>query len=437
MSLIQNSLHHISNEFITGGIHKAFLIDNNGDLRVFIPEIHSSNMFEVYSPGSKFNVNESKILENFNTYPKPMWNVPNEEAMKHETPIHPCWVTFENNSIQRPVIMGWCGDGIMYHASDSDSSGNSSRNSSRNSSGYYDENGSYISYNSNGNWITGYLCTVYGNTSADDNGICGWNGLNYRTISGCHVAIPMSCITGKDNDYPEFSNGYGTVLEVRNPKNGKTVVAVVADCGNFGKNGTYNKNAALDLPPNTQNALDIYDTQEIEYRVIGHISSWNGEQLKLEDFNISNDYVISKSNSGKVVSNNGCPDAYVYSAKIDGDKKIGNSFKVKEFQCKDGSDEILICPELVMLLEQIKNKCNNANISITSGYRTPSYNKSIGGASSSYHCKGAAADIIVSGYSATQVYNIFRQISPNSGGGKAYTSSGFTHVDVRYSYSTW
>lgn len=169
MSLIQNKLHHISNEFITGGIHKAFLIDNNGDLRVFIPEIHSSNMFEVYSPGSKFNVNESKILENFNTYPKPMWNVPNEQAMKHETPIHPCWVTFENNSIQRPVIMGWCGDGIMYHAENSDSSGNSS--------GYYDENGTFTSTSNDSSTDSNYssqssnsYVNSVGGTSAKEHG---------------------------------------------------------------------------------------------------------------------------------------------------------------------------------------------------------------------------------------------------------------------------
>lgn len=123
MSLISNKLHHISNEFITGGIHKAFLVDNNGELKVFIPEIHSTNLYEIYSPGEPFNINSSKLLEKINILPEPMWNVPNEQAMKHETPIHPCWVIFENNSIQRPVIMGWCGEGIMYHASNSDSSG--------------------------------------------------------------------------------------------------------------------------------------------------------------------------------------------------------------------------------------------------------------------------------------------------------------------------
>lgn len=140
-----------------------------------------------------------------------------------------------------------------------------------------------------GEWVTGHMATTYGNTSSDDNGICGWNGLNYHNISGCHVAIPTYCVKQAGNyynsiwaksDYPELAEGYGTVLEVRNPDNGKTVKAVVADCGNFGKHNTYNKDTALDLPPNTYKALGLVPGKyAIEYRVVGKVDSWNGEQL--------------------------------------------------------------------------------------------------------------------------------------------------------------
>ena len=159
-------LHHISNEFIIGGIHKAFLIDKDGDLRVFIPEIHSSNMYEVYSFGSPFNIDSNKLLSKFDILPKPMWNVPNEQAMKHEIPIHPCWVIFENNSIYRPVIMGWCGEGIMYHAS----------NSNVNQSGYYNSNGSNSVYNGDG---------TTGNSNADK--------IFRLLISECGLTISAAC----------------------------------------------------------------------------------------------------------------------------------------------------------------------------------------------------------------------------------------------------
>lgn len=139
-------------------------------------------------------------------------------------------------------------------------------------------------------WITKWRATTYG-YSGDDNGICGWGSINYRNIDGCHVAVPQFCIkqssyydTNKIQKYcPELSGGYGTVLEVRSPDTGKSCKAVVADCGGMGPEGSFagaDKQAMLDLPPNTQKALGLgHSTYPIEYRVVGHIDSWHGERL--------------------------------------------------------------------------------------------------------------------------------------------------------------
>ena len=82
-----------------------------------------------------------------------------------------------------------------------------------------------------------------------------------------------------------------------------------------------------------------------------------------------------------------------YSLRNDGNKQLSDNFKVKEFRCKDGSDEILISTELVAVLEKLRAKLN-CSININSGYRTKSHNKAIGGSSTSKHCKGLAADIV-------------------------------------------
>lgn len=141
---------------------------------------------------------------------------------------------------------------------------------------------------STGSWVSGHTATTYGHTAADDNGICGWNGLNYHNIPGCHVAIPTYCVKQANcynsiwakADYPELANGYGVILEVKSVATGQIVRAVVADCGNFGKHNTYNHNTALDLPPNTYRALGLSPgTHDIEYRVVGSIKSWGGEQV--------------------------------------------------------------------------------------------------------------------------------------------------------------
>ncbi len=257
--------HLIASEYGFNGIYRAKLITavDESDIRAYIPGINSINPFD-----SNGDVDLKIYEKNKLSYPVVQWCCYNLESKELVNIKGPAWVMFENGDVQRPVC-------VSYSVIGGESESNTGSVTNITISDSF------------GEWITKWTCTIYGNTVGDDNGICGWNGINYHTIKGCHVAIPISCITGPDDNFPEFSQGYGTVLEVRNPKNGKSVVAVVADCGNFGPNGTYNNTTALDLPPNTQNALDIHDSQSIEYRYIGHVSSWGGEQLSISDFNTS------------------------------------------------------------------------------------------------------------------------------------------------------
>ena len=70
--------------------------------------------------------------------------------------------------------------------------------------------------------------------------------------------------------------------------------------------------------------------------------------------------------------------------------RLAQHFKAKEFRCKDGTKEFLWAPELLAVLERIRNNFNEPVI-INSGYRTPTWNAKIGGAKNSYHMKGMAA----------------------------------------------
>lgn len=107
--------------------------------------------------------------------------------------------------------------------------------------------------------------------------------------------------------------------------------------------------------------------------------------------------------------------------------KIKEHFKASEFQCKDKSEYLLIAPELLEVLEKIRNHFN-APVVINSGYRTPSWNSKVNGATNSYHCKGMAADIVVKGHSSREVAKYADSIM-EQGGIIRYTN--FTHVDVR------
>lgn len=106
---------------------------------------------------------------------------------------------------------------------------------------------------------------------------------------------------------------------------------------------------------------------------------------------------------------------------------VSPHFKAKEFQCKDKSEYLLIATELIETLEKIRNNFN-APVIINSGYRTPSWNSKVNGASNSYHCKGMAADIVVKGHSSKEVAKYADSIM-EQGGVIKYTN--FTHIDVR------
>lgn len=91
-----------------------------------------------------------------------------------------------------------------------------------------------------------------------------------------------------------------------------------------------------------------------------------------------------------------------YSLKADGARKLAPGFKVREFRCRDGSDVVMIDESLVMLLQCIREHFGKP-VTITSGYRTAAHNKSVGGAKSSQHPLGRAADIQVAGVSVEDV----------------------------------
>ena len=74
--------------------------------------------------------------------------------------------------------------------------------------------------------------------------------------------------------------------------------------------------------------------------------------------------------------------------------RLSEHFTLGEMACKDGSDTVLVNPDLIRMLERLREYVGGS-ITINSGYRTAAYNKKIGGASLSQHVKGNAADITV------------------------------------------
>lgn len=77
---------------------------------------------------------------------------------------------------------------------------------------------------------------------------------------------------------------------------------------------------------------------------------------------------------------------------------------------------------------------------ILSSYRSPDYNRTVGGVALSQHLQFTALDIAFSGVSAKRVYERLLEWRRNgkfTGGLGYYPSSGFVHIDTRGSNSTW
>ena len=128
---------------------------------------------------------------------------------------------------------------------------------------------------------------------------------------------------------------------------------------------------------------------------------------------------------------------HAYSRAKDGLKKVVSTcpnFKVNEFACTDGSDPVFIAPELVKVLQKIRNHFGKP-VTINSGYRTVTKNKAVGGATYSQHLYGTAADITVKGVAPAKVAAYAETLLVGKGGIGIYDS--FVHIDVREVRSRW
>ena len=119
--------------------------------------------------------------------------------------------------------------------------------------------------------------------------------------------------------------------------------------------------------------------------------------------------------------------------------KLSENFNSLEFDCHGSGccSETIINPTLVEYVQKIRDHFGKS-ITVTSGYRCPTHNKRIGGATGSRHSKGDAADIVVSGVAPREVAKYAESIGIKGIGLYETNADGhFTHVDTRDVKSFW
>ena len=130
-----------------------------------------------------------------------------------------------------------------------------------------------------------------------------------------------------------------------------------------------------------------------------------------------------------------------YSLAKDGAKLLAPDFKVRELRCRDGTDTVMVDEVLTVVLQCIREHFGKP-VTITSGYRTAAHNAAVGGAKSSQHLLGRAADIRVEDVSVEDVAAYTESLMPDWGGVgrypvKAGRTTGWVHVDTRADKARW
>tara|TARA_R100000329_G_C7545078_1_gene192502 strand:- start:198 stop:602 length:405 start_codon:yes stop_codon:yes gene_type:complete len=105
-------------------------------------------------------------------------------------------------------------------------------------------------------------------------------------------------------------------------------------------------------------------------------------------------------------------------------------FSEEELRCK-GTGELKMMEEFMAKLILLREKVNQPLV-ISSGYRTPEYNKRIGGSSKSAHILGQAVDIVCSGTKAHTILMHALELGFTGIGVKQHGDhkSRFIHLDT-------
>lgn len=118
------------------------------------------------------------------------------------------------------------------------------------------------------------------------------------------------------------------------------------------------------------------------------------------------------------------------------------NFQLIELACKDGSpvpDQYIGNAEILLDNLQVLRDFLGEPVRINSGYRSPLYNKKIGGVKNSQHLLAKAADITVKSKTPKQLAAIIEKLIAKGlmkqGGLGIYP--GFVHYDIRKGAARW
>ena len=122
--------------------------------------------------------------------------------------------------------------------------------------------------------------------------------------------------------------------------------------------------------------------------------------------------------------------------KVLNDIQLTRNFSLSEFECHDGSHEVMLDMQLVLKLQVLRDAIEQP-ITVAAGYRNPTHNADVGGQPDSLHLEGKAADIKVTGRPPKAIAVIADNIGFKGIGVYTHNGNSFVHLDVRPTKRIW
>lgn len=116
------------------------------------------------------------------------------------------------------------------------------------------------------------------------------------------------------------------------------------------------------------------------------------------------------------------------------EQRLSEHFQRHEFACHCGCGADTVDAALVSLLEEVRTRFGHP-LAVVSGMRCAAHNRAVGGAPSSMHLEGKAADVKIRAVHPDDVADFLESLCPDGCGIGRYDD--FTHIDVRPGPARW
>jgi len=187
------------------------------------------------------------------------------------------------------------------------------------------------------------------------------------------------------------------------------------------------KNATIDLLHSTVEELDakILEQNVVNDKFEEAILS-KDEKIAEQDIIIAN--LQPKGNIALMLTNGSETEL----KWVDKNDKLQTNFQVYEFMQNDGLEFLKLDQEVIDAIQKIREHFNKP-VTITSAYRSKSYNASIGGATKSQHIYGRAIDFTISGVAIKTITDYIQKNWKELGVRGLELNKSWVHIDVRES----